>query len=584
MKKIGIGYEFYKNFIDENAYYVDKTLLVKDVIEKGGKVTLFTRPRRFGKTLALSMLQTFFEQEIDAKGDVVDNSRYFEGMKIMNADEKILSKMGQYPVIKLSLKSAAQNDFYNSFMKLREEIIYEFERHNYIKAGFGTDRNKAEEYEIYEYGVSKWEERVKYLTTKEEKDKAFNEECGRFSTAIKTLSKFLKQHHGKNAIILIDEYDVPLENAYSRGYYEEMVSFIRSLFESALKTNDCLEFAVVTGCLRISKESIFTGLNNLEINSIRSKDFGEYFGFEPFETRKMLEDYGLKDNTQIVKDWYDGYLFGEKEVYNPWSLTKYVKEHTGTSVMYGEQYWSNTSSNNIIKKMIEIADDQIKDELDSLIIGGTIEKAIHEDITYDDIYSSKDNIWNFLYFTGYLKKVSEKSDGTDILITFCIPNQEVLSIYKTKITDWFDAVVKSEDTKGLHEAIKNGNAEAMGQYVSEVLSKSISFFDGEESFYHGFLLSLLYGMPGYSVKSNREYGDGRPDIVLLPDNPKNPAIIFELKIRRKYNEMDGGLDEAIKQIITQKYEDGILEEGYVAVVSFGVCFCRKSCVFRVTQG
>ncbi len=306
MLKIGIGYENYKEFVDQKLYYVDKTLLIRDVVEKGGKVTLFTRPRRFGKTLA----------------------------------------------------------------------------------------------------AIHWREKEAQFKSREEENFELKKEAGRFATSLKTLSECLKLYHGRNVVILIDEYDVPLENAYFTGFYQEMTGFIRSLFESALKTNDALEFAVITGCLRISRESIFTGLNNLEVCSIRNLSFGEYFGFTTEETLKMLADYDLKEKEEEIRHWYDGYLFGNSEVYNPWSVTKYVKDHVADRNWLPEPYWSNTSSNSIIKELVEQASEEQRRELDTLIEGGTIEKQIHEDITYDDIHMSEDNLWNFLFFTGYMRKVS----------------------------------------------------------------------------------------------------------------------------------------------------------------------------------
>ncbi|MBQ7563543.1 MAG: AAA family ATPase [Lachnospiraceae bacterium] len=315
MKKIGIGYEFFKDFTREKLYYVDKTMLIKDLIDKGGKVTLFTRPRRFGKTLALSMFRTFFELEYDLDGNVVDNSLYFTGLKIMDAGDAILSMMGQYPVINMSLKSAKQGDFYNAFTMLRKEIISEYRRHGYLLNSDAIEEDEKQNFREITGGELDWEKRSRAYTDDKEYDKAFKKEVGKYAVALKTLSGLLKKHHGKNVIILIDEYDVPLENAWFRGFYNEMIDFIHSLFESALKTNEALERAVVTGCLRISKESIFTGFNNLEVNSIRSRSFGEYFGFTQEETEEMLVEYGLKDNVQVVKDWYDGYLFGDSEVY-----------------------------------------------------------------------------------------------------------------------------------------------------------------------------------------------------------------------------------------------------------------------------
>ncbi|MBQ7676952.1 MAG: AAA family ATPase, partial [Lachnospiraceae bacterium] len=522
MKRLGIGYENYKRILDDGCYYMDKTLLIRDIVQKGGMVTLFTRPRRFGKTLALSMIRTFFELEYDRDGNVVDNSRYFDGMKIMGAGDDILSLMGQYPVINLSLKSAKQPRFFDAFWKLREEIIREIGRHEYLAV---SDRLQASQKSAFQglLDVIIKRNNLVELLDEETEEGLLKKEMPLFSTAIRILSECLRQHHGRNVIILIDEYDMPLENAYFAGFYDEMVGFIRSLFESALKTNDALERAVITGCLRISKESIFAGLNNLEICSIRSTNFGEYFGFTQDETEEMLAHYDLADKVEEVREWYDGYLFGEAEVYNPWSVIKYVSEHVASHDRFPEPYWANTSSNAIIKDLVYQADEDRKKELDGLIAGRTIEKRIHEDITYDDVYVDEDNLWNFLFFTGYMKKVSERKQEEDIYVTMEIPNAEVRSIYRNQIVSWFEGIKKEADRSVLFRAIVGRDGDAIGDFMSELLEKTISTFDSGESFYHGFFISLLSGMPRYAVRSNREEGIGRPDAVLYPNRPKDPA-------------------------------------------------------------
>ena len=575
VKKIGIGYEDYKRFIDEDMYYVDKTMLINDVINKGGEVTLFTRPRRFGKSLALSMLRTFFELEYDRDGNPVDKKRYFEGKRIMGASDETLSMMGKYPVIKLSLKSAKQPNFREAALQLRDEIVWEFDRHNYLK-----DSDKLSETENQSF---------KELLSPQKRDelideKDYRKEIDRYATAIKTLSICLKKYHDRNVIILIDEYDVPLENSYYEGFYKEMVSFIRSLFESALKTNDALEFGVVTGCLRISKESIFTGLNHLKINSVLDDTFSEGFGFTEQETERMLIDYGLEANIPEVKEWYNGYLFGDTQIYNPWSVISYVDSIVNDGRKFPRPFWANTSSNQIIRDMIWHADEAMKQELDVLIKGGTIEKQIHEDITYDDIHESEDNLWNFLFFTGYMKKVSERREDKYIYLTMKIPNAEIACIYESQIRGWFDKQVKDTDRGVLNKAVLEGDTEGIADYVSGLLARTISVFDSDESFYHGFFLSLLYNVPNYSPRSNREEGDGRPDIVLYPNRPTDPAIIFEIKIRRKFNEMQDGIREAFDQIRDKRYEEGVLDDGYMGVKSYGICFCKKSCIVGAYDG
>ncbi len=375
-KPLPIGVDNFKDIILDNYYYVDKTLLIKDIIDNKAKVNLFTRPRRFGKTLNISMLQYFFENAKE------DNSYLFKDLKIMSQGEKYISDMGQYPVINLSLKSAKQPTFELAYECLLNEIIEEFKRHDYILKSDNLDYEKEDYINIIKKKAS----------------------LGTVVTSIKFLSECLEKYHNKKVIILIDEYDVPLENSFFRGFYDEMIDFIRSLFESALKTNDYLEFAVLTGCLRISKESIFTGLNNLEIISILNKYYDEYFGFTPEEVSKILKDYNLKDKEDTVKKWYNGYIFGNAEVYNPWSVIKFVKDLYIDNYVFPISYWANTSSNSIVKSLIEKADDDTKSEIEELIAGKTIEKPIHEDITYGDIDSSMDNLWNFMFFTGYLKK------------------------------------------------------------------------------------------------------------------------------------------------------------------------------------
>lgn len=571
MQKIGIGYENYKEFVEGNLYYVDKTMLVRDLVEKGGKVTLFTRPRRFGKTLALSMLQTFFELEYDNDGKEIDKSWYFEGKKIMGAPKEILSMMGEYPVINLSIKSARQPDFISSFKKLRENIISEIKRHSYL---WTQGRLPLADRKIIE------ELSVPGKDSVFEDEKSGLAEITRYSTSLKLLSDALMHYHGRKVLILIDEYDVPLENAYHEGFYQEMVSFIRSLFESCLKTNNALELAVITGCLRISKESIFTGMNNLKINSIRSGAFDEAFGFTVQETMQMLEDYGIESKTPEVKEWYDGYVFGETEIYNPWSITNYVDGIVNENKKFPEPYWSNTSSNQIIRDLIAGADAAMKEELNRLIEGGTIEKQIHEDITYEEIGESADNLWNFLFFTGYLKKVSERLGGEDIYGRLAIPNAEIRSIYRNQIRKWFDKQIQKEDLSPLARAVLNDDVEGMEDCINHLLEMMISTFDSTESFYHGFFLSLLHAVPDYVARSNREEGNGRPDIVLYPIKHDLPAILFEVKARKKFIEMQDGINEAFSQIRDKRYEEGILDDGYVGCKAYGICFCQKSCMVK----
>lgn len=412
-----VGVENFEEIITKGYYYVDKTLLIKDLIDLRGKVNLFTRPRRFGKTLNMSMLRYFFEKSQE------DRSRLFAGTKIMDAGEKYLKEFGQYPVISLSLKSMKQGNYESAFHCLKEDIAREFKKHPEISQNLDSNDDRTK----YDLLMNRKADDNEYLTS------------------LKFLSECLYAFYGRKTVILIDEYDVPLENAYFSGFYDKMVRLIRSLFESALKTNDTLEFAVVTGCLRISKESIFTGLNNLNIVSIMDTAYAEHFGFTQDEVDQMLVHYGLEENLSAVRAWYDGYQFGNTEVYNPWSVINYVNSCYNDKKALLKPYWSNTSSNSIVRTLVERADISVKQEIEALIEGKTITKPIHEDITYDDMDSTQDNLWNFLFFTGYLKKISQRQDGEDILVEMAIPNSEVRHIYKNTVLRWFEEKTKEKE-------------------------------------------------------------------------------------------------------------------------------------------
>ena len=561
IKPIPIGVEFYKEIIDKGYYYVDKTLLIRDLLEQKSKVTLFTRPRRFGKTLTQTMLRTFFEKEILPDGTVADNSKYFQGKKIMGAGEEYTKHLGQYPVIFMSLKSAKQSTFEMATEKLQEALVKEYKRHRYL---LDSDNISEEDKERY-HSILK-----------------MNVGLSVYATALQFLSECLEQYHEQKVIILLDEYDVPLENAYFNGFYDKMVSFIRSLFESALKTNDSLEFAVVTGCLRISRESIFTGLNNLKVVSVLDEGYAEYFGFTQEEADNFLEVYGIPDRRDEVKEWYDGYLFGNTEVYNPWSVINYVYDIVHRNTEFPKPYWSNTSSNSIIRELIEKADDKTKSELEMLIAGGTIEKPVHEDITYENIYRSQDNLWNFLFFTGYLKAVGKSFRERQIYLSMTIPNEEIVYVYENQVREWFDNKIKAVDFSGLYAAIINGDTQVFEACLREQLRKSISFMDSAENFYHGFLLGLLGGLQGYETSSNRESGEGRYDIVLKPYDERQPAIILELKRVQRFTEMESMAMEALQQIEDKHYDAGLVDEGYLVIKKYGICFCKKSC--RVMLG
>ncbi|GAA0738458.1 AAA family ATPase [Clostridium oceanicum] len=553
-KPLPIGVENFKTMIEKEYYYVDKTLLIKDLIDNKAQVNLFTRPRRFGKTLNISMLKHFFEYSKE------DNSYLFKDFKIMGEGEKYTSHMGKYPVINLSLKSAKQPTFELSYISIIRKISEEYRKHiDILEGNIFTDDIK---------------ERFMKVSS-ETGSKSY------YVDSIYFLSKCLNQFYNKKVVILIDEYDVPLENAFFRGFYGEMIDFIRSLFESALKTNDYLEFAVLTGCLRISKESIFTGLNNLEIISILNKYYDEYFGFKEEEVSKILKDYNLEEKEDTVKTWYDGYIFGDTEVYNPWSVIKYVKDLYIDKNAFPISYWANTSSNSIVRSLVEKADDDTKAEIEELIAGKLVEKPIHEDITYGDIDSSMDNLWNFLFFTGYLKKQWIKmNENNEIIAGLTIPNEEIRIIYKNTILNWFEKGVKSKNLTKMYDAMLTGDVENFELELVDLLVESISFYDAYENFYHGFLLGTLINMKRYIIKSNRESGKGRSDIVIRYPNRRGAAVILELKVAKNIRELEEKCDEALKQIEDKKYDRPLIEEGYTNILKYGITFYKKDCMIK----
>lgn len=524
-------------------------------------VTLFTRPRRFGKTLNQFMIRRFFEDERTEKGEKVDNGYLFDGLKIAECGEGILSHRQQYPVIFLTLKSAKQPTYKMAYACLVDEICKEFERHSYVLQGEMSQRNR----EIFE--------RISL-------GKGSDDE---YATAFAFLSECLFKYHGKNTIILIDEYDVPLENAYFRGFYDEMIDFIRSLFESALKTNPYLERSVITGCLRISKESVFTGLNNLAVESILSMNYPGAFGFTEPEVKAMMEYFDRAEKYPELKKWYDGYCFGKTEIYNPWSILNYLYMGKNDPDYLPRPYWSNTSSNSIVREMVGEADDEAKEDLETLMNGGTIEKPVHEEITYADIHQTQDNLWNFLFFTGYLKKVGEQKEGNNLKLEMKIPNIEIATIYENSISYWFEQKIKATDRSPLKHALETGDCEAAEDFINRQLADTISYYDYAETFYHGFMAGLLVNIGGYRVKSNRESGNGRPDIVMTESKFRGRAMILELKISDTIQGMEKKCEEALTQMKEQKYESSLEDDGYQPILKYAICFFKKGCMVKKAE-
>ncbi len=557
-KAVPIGFEDLKVIINKNLYYVDKTLMIKDLLDSPASVTLFTRPRRFGKTLNLSMLRRFFEDERTREGEPVDNRYLFDGLAISDCGDAYLQHQQQYPVINLSLKSAKQKDYEMAYGELKKRVAEEFKRHQYVLEGdILSEKEKVTFCEILN----------------------LEEDASLYLDALRFLSECLFRYHEKKAVILIDEYDVPLENAYFEGFYDKMIGFIRSLFESALKTNPFLEFGVITGCLRISRESIFTGLNNLEVHSLLDPYYGSSFGFTEEEVVSILDYYGLSDKYPELKAWYDGYRFGDAEIYNPWSILNYVKAAIGRKDSLPKPYWSNTSSNSIIRELVETADGETRRELEALMDGGTIEKPVHEEITYGDIHTSQDNLWNFLFFTGYLKACGERLDGETIYLKMSIPNKEIKSVYRQSIVLWFDQRVRQMDRIPLLSALEEGDCTAAADFISEQLLETISYFDYGENYYHGFLAGLLSGFSRYQVLSNRESGMGRADLILKTDFVRTGrAMILELKVAKTVPEMEERCRQALQQIEEKQYEVQLRKTGYPTVDKYGICFYRKECI------
>lgn len=552
-KRIPIGYEDFKQLIDSGFYYVDKSMLIYELLHSGGQNNLITRPRRFGKTLNFSMLKYFFD--INEK----DNAYLFDGLKISEHYEELAMYRNTHPVITLSLKCAKQGDYREALRGLKYEIQRQFINNKFI-----LDSDKlADEYK---------DEYKKILSMDED---------AVWSNSIQLLSICLKQYYGTKTIILIDEYDVPLEDAYFSGYYDEMVRFIRSLFEAALKTNSALEFSVITGCLRISKESIFTGLNNLAVNSILSNKYSESFGFVQYEVDELMKYYNIEEKSQLMKKWYDGYLFGKSEVYNPWSVLNQVKEWSEDKDISAIPWWTNTSSNNIIRTLVSQADNETKDIIENLIHGGSVETVLKETVTYGDLTENNENIWSFLFFTGYLKikeivKTGEVI-GEPTIYSLVIPNLEIKSCYTDIIIQYFEIYKKAINKDNLYKALLGRNAQDFAEQITDLLRKTISYYDSTESFYNGLISGLLSGNVYYKVESNRETGDERSDLVLYQQDVAQNAVILEFKVCGKNETADDAAKHALKQINDRDYASKAREDGYKNIIKYGVAFKGKMC-------
>ena len=553
-KPLPIGVEDFKRLVDNEYYFVDKTLMIKELLENKETVNLFTRPRRFGKTLNMSMLQRFFEATEKS------NAYLFDGLKIA-AYPEYMAYQGQYPVISVSLKSMKQASYTNAFYMYKNLIAKEYEKHKII---LESNQILDSEKEVFQNIMEQRADQNVYLNS------------------IRTLSDILAKYYEKNVIILIDEYDVPLENAYHEGFYDDMTNLIRSCFESALKTNPSLEFAVLTGCLRVSRESIFTGLNNLKTYSITKNKFSQYFGFTQEEMKGILQTFSLEQYAGTIAKWYDGYRFGLTEIYNPWSVLNCIDSYLQNDMVACEPYWSNTSSNRIVKRLIEESNERTKSMVEELINGTPIHTQIFEDVTYGTIDVNQDYIWSFLLFTGYLKIISCETVGDETYYDMVIPNVEIKSIYKNTIRSWFIDHINRDSRTDILESVIHADAEKLEDLLCTWLTNTISCFDEQENYYHGFVTGLVSGFNGYMVVSNRESGNGRFDLVVKQRSRWHHAAILEFKVVEKYNQMTKACEDALRQIEEKDYEASLRDEQYENIAKLGICFCQKRC--RVKSG
>ena len=555
--KLPVGIDNFEKIRRNGFYYVDKTSLIEQLFSNWGEVNLFTRPRRFGKTLNMSMLKYFFEIGTDRS--------LFDGLHI-SSNEKICSEhMGKYPVIFLSLKNAEGLNFDTAKYQMVELIAREAERFPFL----AKDTNLSDR------------DREKYRVLTAFADGHYQMSDDVLYGSLQTFSELLYKHFNQKTVILIDEYDVPLDKAFQHGYYREMVALIRAMFGRALKTNEALAFAVLTGCLRVSKESIFTGLNNFKILSITDSRFDEQFGFSDKEVQKLLADYHLEARFSETKEWYDGYRFGNVDVYCPWDVINHIDRIKDDPNARPEAYWINTSGNDLVKRFVDKANRTTRNEIEQLIVGNAIEKTLRLDLTYDEIDNSIENLWSVLFTTGYLTQTGMTEDGAYRLV---IPNREICEVFKLQIQEWFKKSIFSntEQLTAFWKAFEEGNTDGVEMYLNRIMSNSISVFDiktGEgkkEISYHNLLVGILTGNADWLVKSNVEAGEGFADIIVETEDP-NAGIIVELKYTKNYDEMEQACKAALDQINDRRYQEYLLNDGRKDITLYGIAFCKKRC-------
>ena len=560
-KKLPIGIDGFEKIRTNDFYYVDKTMFIKELLQNWGEVNLFTRPRRFGKTLNMSMLKSFFE--------IGSDPALFDGLKIAQEKDLCEKYMGKFPVIFISLKSVDGLKYDSAVTALKTVIGNEAMRFRFLKE---SEKLSEEEREAYA--------RLIKIGSGEGGMYAMTEEVA--ASALKNLSQLLEKHYGQKVILMIDEYDVPLDKAFQAGYYDEMVNLVRNFLGNAVKTNDSLYFAVITGCLRISKESIFTGLNNLKVHTISDIRYDEYFGFTDADVDEMLTFYGLSSYKDVIRDWYDGYRFGDTDVYCPWDVINYCDELLAASSAPPKNYWANTSGNDLILHMLKNADQTTKDEVEELLNGRRITKRIKQELTYRDIDESMENVWSVLYATGYLTGTHVEEADADIFRLW-IPNGEIRKLFYELVEEWFRKVSRS-DTARINRfcaAFPAGNTDAIQEMLGDYLWDSISVRDTavrrnmKENFYHGMLLGLLRSQDSWLVKSNAETGEGYSDISI--QTPDRVGMIIELKYADDGN-LEAACSEALRQIEEKKYAEGLKRRGAKRILKYGIAFCEKECM------
>lgn len=555
--KLPVGMDDFKKIRESNFYYVDKTKLIEQLLVDRSEVSLFTRPRRFGKTLNMSMLRYFFSIETDKK--------LFDGLYISQNKELCDKYLGQYPVIFLSLKGVEGLTFKDAAYCFAELIGSAARQFDFLLDSDALDADyKAIYQELCTLG-----------------NKFDDSSITKIKLSLKKLSELLYKHYGKKTVILLDEYDVPLDKAFQNGYYREMVDLIRGFFGEALKTNDFLEFAALTGCLRISKESIFTGLNNFKVLSITDTRFEEQFGFTEAEVVQLLRDYHLEERLAETKEWYDGYHFGDADIYCPWDVINHVDRLKAEPKAKPQAYWLNTSGNGLVKRFVDKANKTTRAEIEQLIAGESVEKFIRLDLTYDEIDKSIDNLWSVLFTTGYLTQVGMTDEGAYKLV---IPNKEIREVYKLQIQEWFKETVFSntEQLTAFWKAVAEGDTAAIEKYLNRVLSNSVSVFDTrarneeKESAYHTLLVGLLAGNADWLVKSNVEAGEGFADIIVETDDP-DAGLVIELKYTKTPAEMEQACVRAMAQIKDRRYAEYLQNDCRTDILLYGMAFCKKRC-------